>query len=159
MFFVIFIFASDSCKLLCFSEKLYKIMNRKAKLYRKCHQALSELNKFNQIPHYNIDNEVNKRLIYDGAINQNGIDVAITPKGNELFLNEYYIELALETESKVREKELRERDSYNNQRLVEETTKQTKIGWDNRKTQFLSLVISGISLIVSILSFVYSCNK
>ena len=134
-------------------------MNHKAELYRKCHQTLSELDKFNQIPFYDIDREVNKRLICDNAISKNGLDVAITSKGNELFLKKYYIELAEETESKEREKELRECDSFINQRMVEETIKQTKIGWDNRKTQILSLVVSGISLIVSILSFVYSCTK
>ena len=152
-------FASDKNKKLCLSEKPYRIMNHKAELYRKCHQTLTELDKFNQIPLYDIDREVKKRLISDNAISINGLDVSTTSKGNVLFLKNYYIELAEETESKEREKELRERDSFINQRLVEETIKQTKIGWDNRKTQFLSLVISGISLIVSILSFVYSCTK
>jgi hypothetical protein len=134
-------------------------MNRKVELYRNCFKVLDELGKCRQKPIIDIDKEVEKRLLLDGSIKKNGLDIQITPKGDNHVQNKYYLELAERIENEEKEKELRERDSFINQRLVEETIKQTKIGWDNRKTMILSLVISSISLIVSILSFFHSCNR
>ena len=133
------------------------IMNRKVELYRKCYKELAELSECRQKPF--IEKEVENRLLQDGVIMKNGLDAQITPLGDKYVQKEYYLELAKKAENEERERELRERDSFINQRLVEETIKQTKIGWDNRKTMILSLVISSISLIVSILSFVYSCKR
>ena len=133
-------------------------MNYKAELYRKCHQELAELYDKRQRPLFNVDNEVKNRLIHDGAIRRNDLSGLITTKGEGLFLNKYYIELAEEVENKEREKELRERDSFTNQRSVEESIKQTKINWDNRNIPKYSLIIAGIALLLEILEQIKSCK-
>ena len=109
-------------------------------------------------PLFNVDNEVKNRLIHDGAIRRNDLSGLITTKGEGLFLNKYYIELAEEVENKEREKELRERDSFTNQRSVEESIKQTKINWDNRNIPKYSLIIAGIALLLEILEQIKSCK-
>lgn len=126
------------------------IMNSKVNLYRKCHKDLAELNDKRQIPLFNVDNEVKNRLIQDGAIRQNGMSCAITPQGDDLFLNKHYIELAEEAEDKVREKELRERDSYVNQRLVEEEIGQKSIGIKSYKATIISIIIAVIGIILGL---------
>jgi hypothetical protein len=126
------------------------IMNSKVNLYRKCHKDLTELNDKRQIPLFNVDNEVKNRLIQDGAIRQNGMSCAINPKGDDLFLNKHYIDLAEKAEDKEREKELRERDSYVNQRLVEEEIGQKSIGIKSYKATIISIIIAVIGIILGL---------
>ena len=128
-------------------------MNRKADLYRRCHYELGQLNEYRQLP--SIDIDVKNILLHDGAIRNKGIAVLITSKGEDLYRINRYLELAEEAENREKEIELRERDSFTNQRSVEESIKQTKNGWDNRKVSIISIVIT---LIVSILSFFNSCR-
>ena len=126
-------------------------MGKKVELYRKCHKDLGELYDKRQIALFNVDNEIRNKFVQDGAIRQNGMFCAITPQGDNLFLNKHYLELAEDAENKEREKELRERNSFVNQRLVEETIKQSK---NDRKM----LYISGIVALGTILGIVFRCS-
>ena len=97
----------------------------KKSFYRKCHQTLSELSEHRQMPF--IEKETQNRLFQDNAISKNGLYAAITPKGDELFKSEYYLELAEKVEHEERDRELRERDSLMNQFSVEKADEQNKI--------------------------------
>ena len=103
-------------------------MNNKADFYRKCHKDLGELYDSRQLPF--MDTEVINRLVLDGAITNNSLYSAITPKGDALYRSKYYLELAEDTENKVRE----------------------------HKYQIITLLFSCIAAIGTILSFVNSCN-
>ena len=133
-------------------------MNRKSDFYRKCHGDLSELNNKNQIPRFFINSEVINRLNKDGAISYNGIWAAITSKGEELFHNKYYIELAEKTEYEEKERELRERDSFLNQKSVEEAIEQNKINRQMLSYQKINIIISGIAAVGVLLGLVCRCN-
>ena len=123
-------------------------MNKKADLLRKCHNTLGELSKYRQLPF--LDHEVKNRLVHDGAIKDNGLYGIITPKGDDLLLSSHYLELAEEAENKEREKELRERDSFASQRLVEEDIKQTSIESKNYKATIISIFIAVIGVLLGL---------
>ena len=131
-------------------------MNRKTELYRKCHQTLAELSKSRQIPF--IDIEIENRLLQDGAIRVNGLNAAITSKGDDFFQGKYYLELAEKAESEERERELRERDSFLNQKSVEVAIEQNKINRQLLSYQKINIIISGIAAIGALLSLVCRCN-
>lgn len=105
-----------------------EIMNNKADLNRKCHEVLGELSQSRQLPF--IDNEVKNILELDGAISNNGLFSAITPKGDSLFRSNYYLELAKDAENKKRE----------------------------HIYQIITLLFSGIAAICAILSLINSCH-
>ena len=133
-------------------------MNNIIDLYLKCHQGLGELYNKRQIPLFNIDNEVHNRLVLDGTIRKNGINVAITPKGDELYQNKYYLELAAKAGYEEREKELKERDSLMNQLSVEKAYEQNVINRQMLFYQKIIIVFSGIAAIGTIFGLIKGCN-
>ncbi|MCR5365788.1 MAG: hypothetical protein K6E67_06550 [Prevotella sp.] len=133
-------------------------MNSMIDLYRKCHNGLGELYDKRQIPLFKIDNEVHNKLVHDGAIKQNGINVAITPQGDDFYMNKHYIELAEEVEKERREKELRERDSLMNQLSVEKADEQNKINRQMLFYQKITILFSGIAAIGTIIGLINGCN-
>ena len=128
-------------------------MNYKAELYRKCHIELAELYNKNQTPLFTIDNEVENRLIQDGAIRRNDLSCIITSKGKDLFLNKHYLNLAEEAKNQEREKELRERDSFANQTSAEQAIEQTKINRRMFYCQIINIILSSIAALGTILCF------
>lgn len=133
-------------------------MNREEDLYRKCHKYLSDISKSRQLPLFDTDTEVINRLVKDGAINNNSLSAAITPKGDELFQNMYYCVLAEKAKNEERERELRERDSLMNQKSVEEAIEQNKINRKLLSYQKINIIISGIAAIGVLLGLICRCN-
>ena len=86
------------------------------------------------------------------------MDGAITSKGNELFQNKYYLELAEKAENEESERELRERDSLMNQISVEQTDEQIKINRQLLSYQKINIIISGIAAFGIIIGILKGCN-
>ncbi len=133
------------------------IMNSKVDIYRKCHIALAELYDNRQIPLSALENEVKTRLTQDRAIRHNGFYGAITPKGDDLFLKNKYLELAEDAENKEKEKEMRVRDSLMNQLSVEKADEQNIINRQMLLYQKVTIVFSGIAAIGTIIGLLKGC--
>lgn len=128
-------------------------MYYKVDLYRKCHQELKNLYELKQIPWE--DTEVQNRLKIDGAINLNALSATITEKGEEMFLDKYYLDLADKVESEKKEEELRERDSLMKQISIEKADERHK---QTILYQKITIVISSIAALGTIFNFIKGCN-
>ena len=132
-------------------------MTERAELYRKCHKELGRLYTSRQIPF--LDESIVTQLKHDGAINQNGLNTAITPKGDDKYQTKHYLQLAKEEDNRERELELKERESLIHQIATEQSIEQTKINNKSLIYQKLTLVFSAIAAICTIVGMVISCQK
>ncbi len=128
-------------------------MNKKIELYRKCHQTLSELSEHRQMPF--IEKKIENRLFQDNAIRKNGLYAAITPKGEELFQSEYYLELAQKVEHDERDWELRERDSLMNQFSVEKADEQNKINKGMKLFTGIAAIGAMITALANLIALIF----
>ena len=128
-------------------------MYYKVDLYRKCHQELKNLYELRQIPWE--DSEVQNRLKNDGAINLNALSATITEKGEEMFLDKYYLDLSDKVESEKKEEVIKERDSLLNQISIEKADERHK---QTLLYQKITIVITSITALVTILNFINGCN-
>lgn len=132
-------------------------MKERAELYRDCHKELGRLYTSRQVPF--LDENIVTQLKHDGAINHNGLNAAITTKGDDLYQTRHYLQLAKEEDYRKKEFELKERESLIHQIATEQSMEQTRI---NKKTliyQKLTLVFSAIAATCTIVGMIISCQK
>ena len=127
-------------------------MAKQVELYRNCHKELGLLYKNRQVPFLDVD--ITIQLKHDGAIEYNGLNAAITPKGDDMYKTKYYLQLAKEEENKEKELELKERESLINQIATEQSIEQTKINRISLIYQKLTLVFSAIAALGTIIGLI-----